>query len=90
MTIPQIRAELLIIATMIHGPIGARIADLARETRRRKPIRRAPRQNRRPITRAQVLDYLARHPDADYHTVANVFGAGQIGRVSEALHGKRQ
>ena len=88
MTGPQIRAELLILATMLPGPIGQRIAYLAGQTKRRSPIRRAPRQRRAKVTRAQALAYLAVRPTADYHEIAMYYGSN-IGRVSEALRGFR-
>jgi len=88
MTIPQIRAELLILATIWPGPYGARLAYLAIETKRRRAVRRAPNQRYNKITHAQARAYLAIHPDADYHEIAAHYGTN-IGRVSEALRGKR-
>lgn len=41
-----------------------------------------------PATAAAIRAYCARHPDADLQDVAHRFGVN-IGRVSEALHGRR-
>lgn len=68
--------------------MAKRLQFLAEETRRRKPIRRAP-SKRNSVTTGQVQKYLRTHPDADYEEIATALNAN-VGRVSEALRGIRR
>lgn len=83
-TIPQIRARLHELAEE-HGL--PELAELAEETKRRSPARRARKQNA-TYDPAEVREYAEAFPDLPYHELANAFGI-TIGRVSEAIAGKR-
>lgn len=86
-TIPEIRARLFELAGELDCP---ELSDLAEETKRRPPVRRAPKRAQH-VTEAlqeQVRDFAARHPRMPMRAIGQKFGIDQ-GRVSEALAGKR-
>lgn len=99
MRIPEIREELLEIADDLYQSSqpgsrlrerANRIAELAAETRRRPPVRKATPRRRR-MTRLLVLlirDYANKHPGLDHMAIAAKFNVNP-GRVSEVLAGKR-
>lgn len=86
-TIPQIRARLLEIADEKGIP---ELAELAEETKREYHGRRAAptRRSLTPALAAKIRSYARAHPRAAYHDMAERFHTN-IGRVSEALFGKR-
>lgn len=88
MKMHEIRHCLHALANQIGGVDGAIIHYLAEETRRRSPVRRAPRQKYSRLSQQQLTAFFAAHPNADYMTAANAFNSN-IGRVSEALTGYR-
>lgn len=79
MTIPEVRKRLT--------EITAELSYLTEELKRRPTVRRAAPQSARPQT-AEILFYVAHHPDEPLQDVATRFGVN-IGRISEALRGKR-
>lgn len=90
MTIPDIRVELHLIAERVCDPVlSLMLHFLAEETRRRKPVRRAPKQPSVLVSRAAILRYIRANPDASYMEIANHFGLPNIRQVSYILAGKR-
>ena len=92
-TIPQIREELLEIADTIDGEeisSARRIRRLVKAMYRRPAIRRAQAESR-PVT-PELMDYIRnfakQNPTYSYATIGRIWGVA-IGRVSEALSGKR-
>lgn len=93
-TIPDIRGEMLVVAQRIEaGQIDP--ADLPSYLRRweldmhrRKPIQRAKPRRRGKVAAEEIKAFMDRNPGASYHDAANATNSG-IGRVSEALIGKR-
>jgi hypothetical protein len=94
MTIPDIRMEMLKLATIVatYMPAQAdRLRELAEATRRRKsPFRRAPNRLRAPSDEdvAAVRALKQAHPAMSLQEIATRVGTN-IGRVSEILSGKR-
>lgn len=88
MKIPEIRDRLHALADE-HGI--AELHDLAEETRRRPPIRRArARWPRLTDDQKQaVRDTFAARPELGVRELADIFSTS-IGRVSEAIRGFRQ
>ena len=103
-TIPEIRdmmygrlGEMRELASELGGLDRAAVEDwcerfeeLIEATRRRSPVRVAPKR-RRPLTEEEIMRvrvYAKRHPNASQQEIANVFGINP-GRVSEALAGFR-
>lgn len=87
MTIPEIRDRLHALADE-HGI--AELHDLAEETRRRPPIRRAPARWPR-LTEQQKADVramFAANPRLGVRELADRFRTS-IGRISEAIRGHR-
>jgi len=85
--IPEIRARLLELAkeTGIDE-----LRELAEETRRRSPVRRAPYQRRTKFTedeQREIRDFVENNPELDYSAVAQRFSTN-IGRISEIIAGK--
>lgn len=99
-TIPEIRARLHELAGEIiklappQSPLaryGLELRELADETKRRSPIRRA-RKRRAPLTEEQELsicNYFMLHPDASYHEASIALNINTA-RISEVLAGKRE
>lgn len=87
-TIPEIRARLHDLAAE-HGL--PELALLAEETRRRAPCRKAAprRRSLTPELAQAIRDHARAHPGAAYHEIAERFHTN-IGRVSEALAGRRE
>lgn len=97
-TIPEIRERLCEIANQLKAiaiDLEARtlcdeVIDLALETKRRSPVRKAARRSL--VCTDEVLETIrifARHnPGMTYMQIAGRFNVS-IGRVSEALAGKR-
>ncbi|MFP5514848.1 MAG: hypothetical protein ACLGJC_17400 [Alphaproteobacteria bacterium] len=92
-TIPDIRGEILVVASSVEA--GVIPADLARTLRRweldlhrRKPVQRTPPRRRGQSAADDIRAYAAANPGASYHEIANATRT-TIGRVSEALAGKR-
>jgi hypothetical protein len=89
MKMAEIRAEIHRFAGTLPNPDDeAWLHFLAEQTRRRRPVRRAPRQRYNKITQPQVIDFFRSNPRADYMTCAATLGSN-IGRVSEKLTGYR-
>lgn len=92
-TIPQIRDRISALAqdvALLLPDIAAELRALAEETKRRPPVRMAPRkaQGVTDVIRAQVWAYAAKHPTATMREIGRLHGIDQ-GRVSEILAGKR-
>ncbi len=87
MTIPEVRDYLFILADQHSMP---ELAELATQLYRRPPVRRAKprRTGGREALYGEIRGYAAAQPDASYHEIANKFDT-TIGRVSEAIAGKR-
>lgn len=86
-TIPEIRERLYELA----GELGcAELRDLADETKRRPPVKRAPCAARgiTPALARRVRAYVAAHPRKPNREIGAHFGIDG-GRVSEILAGKR-
>lgn len=94
-TIPQIReliAELTDEAKRLARRqlyIATQIAKLAAETKKR-PYTRGPNKNRRMTARlrAEIRAFAENNPAMSHQELGDLFEVN-IGRVSEALHGKR-
>ncbi|UMO76011.1 hypothetical protein [Planktothrix phage Pra-JY27] len=98
-TIPELREALAIVAANLTlHPGDAKVATEAAETirwavsemHRRTYVRKA-RPRSPPITPDKIIAiraYAEQHRDANYMQIANAFQVS-IGRVSEALGGKR-
>ena len=88
MRIPEIRDRLHELADE-HGV--PELHDLAEETRRRSPIRRAPPRWPRlsDAVKQQVREAFEANPQAGVRDLANQFGTS-IGRISEAVRGFRE
>ena len=84
MTIPEVRDRLRQIAAEAKLPELVRLAE---ELKRRPAIRRATPRSQHP-RKAAIRAYVALHSDEPLQDVATRFGVN-IGRVSEALRGKR-
>jgi len=89
MRIPDIRSEMHNIANMIGGPVGSRLRYLAEETRRRKPLRRAPPRREPRVTRAQIARFFARYPLANNQDAAAHFNVNTRA-ISYAYRGQRR
>lgn len=93
-TIPEVRGEMLVVAQRVEaGQINP--ADIAQHLRRweldlhrRKPVQRTPPRRRGQSAADDIRAYAAANPGASYHDIANATQT-TIGRVSEALAGKR-
>lgn len=87
-TIPEIRARMIELAGELGCP---ELRELAEETRRRKPVRRAPprKPDPSPALQDRIKRYASHNPDVSYHDIAVRFGTTS-GRVSEAVAGKRE
>lgn len=90
MKIPEVRDELHKFADQValDPEDRAWLHFLADQTRRRRPVRRAPRQRFNKITKHQVLDFIRVHPTADNMAIGAALGVN-TGRVSEKLAGYR-
>lgn len=90
-TIPQIRTELLEIADETRSAnLSRRIKSLVTQMYRRAPVRRAKIESV-PFTPAlarEIRGYARLNPKVSYPTMARRFTVS-IGRISEALAGKR-
>jgi hypothetical protein len=87
-TIPEIRTRLIYLAQEHALP---ELAVLAQALKRRPMVRKA-RPKYRPLTpvlKEDIQAYAGRFPDLSYQEIANHFFTN-IGRVSEALRGKRE
>jgi hypothetical protein len=92
-TIPKIRKELLMLANKldIKCPAHARkIRRLVKQMKRRSPIRRSRRESASltPELALRIRKVALANPSTSYMQLARIF-ATSIGRVSEALAGKR-
>lgn len=97
-TIPEVRKELLKVASTLRLNDGYtdlyteanKIVNLVRSMYRRKAVRRAPIEHvtLTPSLAAKIKKYAKRHQKQSYATIGNKFNVS-IGRVSEALVGKR-
>lgn len=93
-TVPEVRGEMLVVAQRLEaGQIDP--ADLPTYLRRwemdmhrRKPIQRAKPQRRGRVASEDIKRFMDANPEASYHDAANATHS-TIGRVSEALIGKR-
>lgn len=90
MTIPECRVALLELATRVDDETSSEIHEIVDQMFRRAPVRKAaPQQSGlTPALVRAVRDFARRNPKANYVTIGNHFGIN-IGRVSEALTGKR-
>jgi hypothetical protein len=90
-TIPEVREDMLHEAA--HCPdlfLRSKLLAWEAELHRRPPVRKV-RREARSVTEASeqaIREYAARHPQASYRKMSAVFGQS-IGRISEALAGKR-
>lgn len=86
MTIPEVQEALCELADRHELPI---LKVLAFELYRRKPVRRAPveHHSNKSLFR-NIRRYALDHPRASYQEIAEYYDTN-IGRVSEALVGKR-
>ena len=87
MKLADVRSELQKMAKTL-ADLSEHLADLAEETRRRSPIRKAPSTRKGRLPPGVVQTYLRHHPNADYEEIARVYDTN-VGRVSENLRGKR-
>lgn len=91
MRMPEVRDEFIIIADRLDalglGVTAARVRYLVGQMRRRSPVRRA--RSTTPRIPPRIIRYYARmYPTLGYMEIAAMAGTN-IGRVSEALAGKR-
>ena len=87
MTIPEIRRRLHALAE----ELGLQeLAELAEATRRRPPLRKASVESNpmTPREAEQIRQFAEAYPSLSQMHIADRFGVN-IGRVSEALFGKR-
>ena len=91
MKIPEIRAQILATANTCRDPsLKSRLLTWERELHRRPYVRKAS-QHSKPTTQGladRIRHHAVRHPHAPLQEIAVAFGVN-IGRVSEALSGKR-
>ena len=88
-TIPEIRERLCQISAALID-LAKEVEDLAEETRRRSPVRRARREHA-PLTQAQIMEVRRLRgltPPVSQTRIAKMLGTN-IGRVSEAERGFR-
>lgn len=83
-SIPEIRDRLRELAKKHNIP---ELNDLADETYRKQPAKRAPRRSPQltPSMAAQIRQYKKANPTAHQQDIAEAFGVNH-GRVSEALN----
>lgn len=91
MRLPEVRDEFMVIAERLDnmglGMTADRVRYLVRQMHRRSPVRRA--RSTTPHIPPRIIRYYARmHPTLGYMEIAAMAGTN-IGRVSEALAGKR-
>jgi hypothetical protein len=91
MTIPEIREQILNEAA--HCPdlfLRSRLLTWERELHRRPPVRKVRREARAATEASEqaVREYAASHPNASYREMSVLFRQS-VGRISEALAGKR-
>lgn len=88
MRIPEVRAELEELA-IEHGI--PRLKELADELIRRRRIVPTPAKSKKmtPALKAAIKKYKKDNPDASYKEIADKYDVN-IGRVSEAIVGKRK
>lgn len=94
MRIPEVRKELLEIASNLEGfqlpEVAERLRELEKELHRRKRSVRTPPKSKHvtPRTQAQIRAFKKANPDMSHQEIAVAMGVNS-GRVSEALIGKR-
>lgn len=92
-TIPQVRIELLELADTLNWnlPMQRKLKSLVKSLHRRKPIRRAATENVKftPAVKAAIKRSARDNPGASYAVLGRQHRVS-IGRVSEALAGRRQ
>ena len=91
MTIPEVRKAMLAEAKVCTDLMTrALLIELERELHRRPPVRKVQREARSATEASEnaIREYAARNPNASYRKMSAVFGQS-IGRISEALAGKR-
>lgn len=90
-TIPQVREELLKLANTLDDRGTVRkLKNLVKHMYRRAPVRRAGREHiaLTPMLVARIKKVASMNSDISYATLGRMFNVS-IGRVSEALAGKR-
>lgn len=90
-TIPEIRLDILREAARCPDLfLQQKMKDWERELHRRPPVRKVQREARSATEASEnaIREYAARNPNASYRKMSAVFGQS-IGRISEALAGKR-
>lgn len=90
-TIPQVRKELLEIANTTRSPqLSRKLKLLVNNMYRRPAVRRAAKEHAEytPELGRRIKLYALGHPTASYTVIAAHFDVS-IGRVSEAIAGKR-
>lgn len=91
MTIPEIREQILHEAKRCPDLfLRAQMLEWERELHRRPPVRKVQREARSATEASEnaIREYAAQNPNASYRKMSAVFGQS-IGRISEALAGKR-
>jgi hypothetical protein len=92
--IPEIAGQMRQIAEQIQDDYpgqAATLLELVDELRRRVPAPRAPATSTpmTPELAQEIREYAEAHADLSHQEIAEQFNVNH-GRVSEALHGKRQ
>jgi hypothetical protein len=91
MTIPEVREAMLAEAKACGDLITReRLLTWERELHRRPPVRKVRREARAATEASEqaVREYAASHPNASYREMSVLFRQS-VGRISEALAGKR-
>ena len=90
-TIPQVRSELLELAETVSPSAGRKIKYLVRQMKRRPSVRKANKESVTftPTLARSIRTFATRNPANSYKTIAAQFNVS-VGRVSEAIAGKRQ
>lgn len=89
-TIPDVRERIKDLAAR-HPQLSGELLDIERELHRR-PVRERAEPRSEPMTselRIAMRRYRKTHPDMPLQAIADAFNVN-IGRVSEALRGKRK
>jgi hypothetical protein len=89
-TIPEIRERMLEITSEM-SKLTRELSKLARLTKRRSPIRRAPKGKAIRVTKAlarKVNEFARDNPNLPLRDIGHLFTI-DAGRVSEILHGFR-
>lgn len=90
-TIPEIRKELLELATHLNSPrLKSKLKSLVKQMYRRPTVRRAATESTpmTPALRSRIRAFAAANPRMSYIKMAPRFRVS-TGRISEALAGKR-